>query len=111
MKLHVLFEHGRDARPHGCSHVRLLLPLAHPVNAGALQWTSGTSYDGGADVVLVERMWQPDTVTLGVAEALIARVRRERARLVYTLDDNLLDLSPWSALGRGFAPSRRQWCG
>ena len=100
MKLHVLFEHGRDLRPHGCSHIRLLLPLAHPSVAGQLQWTAGTSYEGGADVVVVERMWRPDTITVAEAEALIARVRREGARLIYTLDDNLLDLRPWSALYR-----------
>ena len=100
MKLHVLFEHGGDQRPHGCSHIRLLRPLGHPVNAGRIEWTAGTTYQGGADVVLVERMWRPESVTVAAVEELIARVRRDRARLLFTVDDNLLDLQPWSALQR-----------
>lgn len=107
MKIHVLFEHGSDQRPHGCSYIRLLLPLAHPVNAGRIQWTSGTTYEGGADVVIVERMWQPDTVTTDAVETLIARIRKERARLLYTLDDDLLDLRPWSALYTPLSATQR----
>ena len=81
MKVHVLFEHGGDLRPHGCSHIRLLLPLAHPSVAGELTLTSGTTYEGGADVVVVERMWQPDSVTVASVEELIARLRRDGPRL------------------------------
>jgi glycosyltransferase involved in cell wall biosynthesis len=98
MKVRVLFEHSGDSRPHGCSHIRLLRPLGHPVNAGQLDWSAGAALDGNAEVVVVERMWQPATVTLAAAEELMARVRARGARLVYTLDDNLLDLEPWSAI-------------
>ncbi|HXU70229.1 MAG TPA: glycosyltransferase [Polyangia bacterium] len=107
MKVHLLFEHGGDSRPHGCSHIRLLLPFAHARNANLIEWTTGTSYDGGADIVVVERMWRPDHITIAEAQALIARVRADGARLVYTLDDNLLDLTPWSALQRGLSDEQR----
>lgn len=94
LKVHVLFEHSRDLQPHGCSHIRLLLPLAHPANAGAWRLTQGVDYAGGADVVIVERTWRPGPGLRAAAEALVDRVRREGACLIYTLDDNLLDLRP-----------------
>jgi len=93
-RLHVLYEHSADLRPHGCSYIRLLLPLDHPANAGHWQVTSGTDYSGGADVVIVERMWKPDGLSLDSAEQLVRQVRQSQARLIYTLDDNLLDLRP-----------------
>lgn len=107
LDVEVLFEHGWDLRPHGCSYIRLLLPLTHPANRHALNVTFGPEYQGGADVVVVERMWKPDDVSLRAVEALVRRVRREGARLLYTLDDNLLDLRPWSFVQRGVTPEQQ----
>lgn len=90
LKVHVLFEHAADLRPYGCSHIRLLRPLTHPANAQTLDVTWGTDYHS-ADVVIIERTWRPDT-TLELAEKIVERMRRDRVRFIYTLDDNLLDL-------------------
>jgi processive 1,2-diacylglycerol beta-glucosyltransferase len=100
LKVHVLFEHSADFRPHGCSHIRLLLPLTYPSNAEAFVLSQGTSY-ASADVVIVERMWKWN-ISLSMAEELVERIRRNNACLIYTLDDNLLDLSPEEPLQKGF---------
>lgn len=90
LRVHILYQHGRDLRPFGCSYIRLLLPLAHPACQEAFTVTHGLDYQS-ADVVIVERTWRP-WITVRMAEDLVARVRRDRVRLVYTIDDNLLDL-------------------
>jgi glycosyltransferase involved in cell wall biosynthesis len=89
MRVHVLYEHDAAGEPHGCSYIRLLLPLTHPVNADALSVTSGTEYQS-ADVLIVERTWSPG-VTVGAAETLMARARQDGARVVYSIDDDLLE--------------------
>jgi len=91
-KVHLLCEHGLDRRPLGCSYIRLLRPLMHPCNEGRLDVSTGRDVDaGGADIVVVERMWRHD-LSLEMAEQLVDRIRKHRSCLIYTTDDNLLDL-------------------
>ncbi|GAB4524010.1 MAG: hypothetical protein Fur0018_07250 [Anaerolineales bacterium] len=89
MHVHVLFAHAGDEKPFGCSYIRLLQPLNHPA-CGGLQVTDGVQ-PRPADVLIVERTWGPHT-TLAQVEALVQAARREGTRLLFTLDDNLLDL-------------------
>lgn len=100
LKVHVLFEHSPDLRPHGCSHIRLLRPLTHPANTGAFILSYGTRYTR-ADVVIVERLWRSD-ISLKLAEDLIKQIRKDKACLIYTIDDNLLDLKPEEPIRQGF---------
>lgn len=100
LKVHVLFDHSADLRPHGSSHIRLLLPLTHPANAQTFILSHSTTITS-ADVVIVERMWKPN-ISLRLAEDLIKRVRTDKACLIYTIDDNLLDLKPEEPLRKGF---------
>lgn len=90
LRVHVVYEYGSDSRPHGCAYIRLMLPLKHPSNEGAMTVTSGENYER-ADVVMVDRMWRP-RITPAAAEALVGRARRDGACVVYSIDDNLLDL-------------------
>jgi processive 1,2-diacylglycerol beta-glucosyltransferase len=91
-KVHVLYEHGRDQQPFGTAQIRLLRPLTHPAVQGCLDMTAGLDYDGQAvDAVIVDRLWRPD-VTCMLVERLADGVRRAGARLIYSIDDNLLDL-------------------
>ena len=90
VSLHVVVEHGEDRQPYGCAYIRDILPLTHPVNQGSFRVTHGLGLRE-AEIVVVERTWKP-AVTLGEAEDLVARVRRQGSCLVYSLDDNLLDL-------------------
>jgi processive 1,2-diacylglycerol beta-glucosyltransferase len=95
-RVHVLYETDRLGQPHGCSHIRLLRPLQHPSLAGKLMVSHGTYLpDGDLDAVIVERYWRPDT-TLEAIDKLASSLRQRGIRLIYTLDDNLLDLEPWS---------------
>jgi len=94
LKVHVLYEHSADKTPYGVSYIRLLLPLSHPTVINALKISQGTEIPKSrVDVVIVERLWRPD-ITLNLAEQLIESVRRQKARLIYSIDDNLLDLEP-----------------
>lgn len=100
LKVHVLFEHSANLRPHGSSNIRLLIPLTYPANAETFSLSYGTTYSN-ADVVIVERMWKPN-FSLRLAEDLVERVRRDKACLIYTIDDNLLDLKPEQQLQHSF---------
>jgi processive 1,2-diacylglycerol beta-glucosyltransferase len=92
LRIRVLYEYGIDGRPHSSSFVRLLRPLTHPTVRGRVDVATGVSYEGeGADAVVVDRLWRPD-VSMVLAKELVDRVRQAGARLVYFLDDNLLDL-------------------
>lgn len=90
LKLHILYEHSGDQRPHGCSYIRLLRPLSHPLNQDAFELSYGTQYKS-ADVLIVERAWQPG-MTLQTAEKLVRQARSDGAKIIHTIDDNLLDL-------------------
>ena len=91
LRIHIIFEHGVDLKPFGVAYIRDILPLTHPTNAETMQVTRGTSYSSSADVFIVERTWKPN-VTLLEAEQLVHQIRQDGARLVYSIDDNLLDL-------------------
>lgn len=93
LRVHVVYEYAADFRPHASAHLRLLRPLGHPALGVPWHVTFDSDYDvrPGADVVIVDRLWRPD-INPALADALTARVRRSGARLLYALDDNLLDL-------------------
>jgi glycosyltransferase involved in cell wall biosynthesis len=90
LKVHVLFDHLADQRPFGSSYIRLLRPLSHPANEDALELSWGVSYES-ADVLIVERAWKSG-ITVQEAEHLIRQARSDGAKIIHTIDDNLLDL-------------------
>jgi processive 1,2-diacylglycerol beta-glucosyltransferase len=90
LRVHILFEHSADLVPHGCAYIRNLLPLTHPLNADVLEVTQGTEYHR-SDVLIVERTWKPG-ITIEAVEQLVDQVKRDGTCLVYSIDDNLLDL-------------------
>jgi glycosyltransferase involved in cell wall biosynthesis len=93
VRLHLLYEYGTDFRPFGSAYIRLLRPLTHPVFRDKLEVTSGCFYDGSnVDAVVVDRLWRPD-VSLELVQELRQQTRKARARLLYTLDDHLLELA------------------
>jgi len=92
LKIHILFEHGNDLIPHGCSYIRLLLPFGHPEIKNYFSISSGTELGGSDfDIVIVERLWRDD-LTLHMAEELVNKIRKNKNKLIYAIDDNLLDL-------------------
>lgn len=94
LKVHVLYEHSSILKPHGSSYIRALLPLTYPTNTKDFYVTKGTSY-ASADIVIVERTWKPN-ISLSLAQELVEKVRKDGASLIYTIDDNLLDIKSQS---------------
>jgi glycosyltransferase involved in cell wall biosynthesis len=92
LRIHILFEHGFDLIPHGCSYIRLLLPFSHPSISTYFDVSQGIAFEGiSADVYIIERLWKND-ITLKMAEEFVDFVRRSNRKIIYTIDDNLLDL-------------------
>lgn len=92
IKVHVLYEHSGDGIPHGSSVIRLLRPLSHPKSSQYVTMTSGTSYEKiNTDVIILDRLWKPG-IKINDAERLVEYARKKGIILLYSLDDNLLDL-------------------
>lgn len=97
-RIHVLYEHDVAANPHGCAHIRLLRPLSHPLLAE--QFDIRFALDLPAepvDLLIVERLWRADVRPEHI-ERLLQWCQTHAVPLLYTLDDDLLDLrqdEPW----------------
>lgn len=93
LKVHVLFEHSPDKIPHGSSMIRLIRPLSHPTMADSIHMTYGTSYeDSDSDIIIVDRLWKPG-INFEDAKKLVKYSQINGISLIYSLDDNLLDLN------------------
>ena len=90
LHLHIIYEHGSDLKPFGVAFIRDILPFSHPANAEILHVSYSTDY-APADVVIAERMWKPG-VTVEQVYQLVEKARQDHAILIYSIDDNLLDL-------------------
>lgn len=91
-KIYILYEHGEDPRPYSPSYIRLLRPLTHPSLRKRLEVDWGLQYENQqVDAVIVDRLWRPD-ISPALAESLVENIRQAGARVIYALDDNLLDL-------------------
>ena len=87
LRVHVLYEH--TVHPHSSGFIRLLRPLTYPSLASTLDVSIGRTYRGiDADVVIVDRLWQPAKLTLKVAREMVNEIRVAGARFVYALDDD-----------------------
>lgn len=90
--LHILYEHGWDFRPFGSAQIRLLRPFSHPALAAHFETSAGRSLPPRAtDLVILDRLWRPD-ISLDLARALVAAIRRRGSRFIYALDDDFLSL-------------------
>jgi len=112
-RVHVLYEYGIALRPHGSAHIRLLRPLMHPALRENLTVTAGLKYKGqDVDAVIVDRLWRPD-ISRVLAESLVQDIRRAGAKLIYALDDNLLDLParrlPLVSPGEAWPTAEHRW--
>lgn len=95
--IHIIYEHGDDLKPFGVAYIRDILPLTHPANANSFQITQGRDFSP-ADIIIIERAWKPGLI-LQQADELVQQIRQSSSgrnkaspRLIYSIDDNLLDL-------------------
>ena len=94
LRIYILFEQSSDLEPHGCGYIRLLSPLSHPVPSISWDISHGLELpDRHLDVIILERLWKPGRISLTIAEHLVRNVRKRGTTLIYTLDDNLIDLN------------------
>ena len=97
ISVHVIYEHGGDARPFSPAHIRLLGPLSHPSVKDEIALSIGTEYRP-ADVVIIERLLNRD-VSFQAVDILLSQVRRDGVCLVYETDDDFIHCGPYAHLG------------
>lgn len=90
----ILYEYAIDGRPHSSGVIRLLRPFSYPSIAGSFNFLHLREFDPTqpSEFVIVDRFWHPHDVTYEQVKNLVRTVRRAGSRLIYALDDNLLDL-------------------
>jgi len=93
MHIHLFHELDIGGRPHGCSYIRLLQPFDYLAKAGKVTVTSGETLPHETpDIAIIERLWLPG-LRVQHAENLLEMLAARHIPMVYTLDDNLLDLN------------------
>lgn len=99
LRVHILYEHGQDLRPHSSAFIRLLRPFFHPALAGELRVTAGRWLpQDNPDVVIVDRLWRSYDIDSTSAHSLVDVLRSKSARMIYAFDDNFEDWvleRPW----------------
>ncbi len=96
-----LYEHGTNGRPHGSAYIRTLLTLDHPSLKQELQVEFSTEFKP-ADILLIDRTWTP-WIAPELAEQTILQARRHGSKIVYSLDDNLMDVNQYFPFRRVFS--------
>jgi predicted SAM-dependent methyltransferase len=100
-RVHVLFESSDGTHPFGSSFIRLLRPLKHNSNQRLLELSSSAELsDVETDVVIVDRLWRHDIAAdklLSAQQELVSKLQTRSIPLLYSLDDNLLDLRSMSS--------------
>lgn len=93
LRVHVLYESSANGVPHGCSTIRLLRPLSHPLICEEFSLTHSMSLDvQPADVVIVERLL--DQVCDWPSHlAMLQAIRAQGTKIIYEIDDDLLSVN------------------
>ena len=107
LRLHLIPETEDPAHPNACAALRLIDPYSSPAVSALADVTTGpTLPDIRLDVLVMQRLGR----ATGGPEALMNLVRTAKSRgirLIYDLDDNLLDPHPDPASEAEIAPHRR----
>jgi glycosyltransferase involved in cell wall biosynthesis len=102
-RVHVVAATRDHARPDACAALRLIGPLSHPTVSDGFEVSFGPALPAGRlDVLAMQRSGGVDNVP-----DLVRTAKRRGARLIYDIDDNLLDTHPDPATEREVAPHRR----
>ncbi len=91
LNVNILYEYDWENRPHGSGMLRLIRPFSYVREKINIDWGLDLN-EQPADVVIVDRLWCPYSITQKKAEKLIERIRKKKAKFIYSFDDNFLDL-------------------
>jgi glycosyltransferase involved in cell wall biosynthesis len=106
IRTHVLYESSGDGLPHGCSYIRLLLPLAHPSVEADVQLSQSLEFpDCPVDILIIERLWD-HTCDWGRHLTILQNLRTRGTKIVYEMDDDLLSVN--SDMGARDWPTTQQ---
>lgn len=102
-RVHVIADTPDHDRPNPCAALRLINPFSHPTVTDGFAVSFGPALPPGRlDVLVMQRRGALDHTP-----ALVRDARRRGARLLYDIDDNLLDPHPDPATEHDLAPDRR----
>lgn len=91
VRVHVLYEAPSGEMPNACGYIRLLRPLAHYSISERVSLTHGASLPAhSVDVVIVQRFWN-HVCDWTVDHELFSSLRRRGVKIIYEIDDDLLD--------------------
>ncbi len=100
----VIPERFASGYPTPCAYIRLLQPMHHPAIVRDLDivvTNATTVFDHDVDIITTQRFAITDIAT---ADALAAHARRSGARLLFDLDDDLLNIPPTHPDAAGLRP-------
>ncbi len=94
--LHLLCEYGGDGKLHGCGYIRLIHPLTHAsvkdkVTVSIADYAHELPKQP-VDAVIIERLVRPN-LTYIAADYLLQQFAERDIPVLYTIDDNLIDLN------------------
>jgi glycosyltransferase involved in cell wall biosynthesis len=93
LRVHVLYESSAVGLPHGCSVIRLLRPLSHPLIQAQLSLTQGLVLPAQpVDVLIIDRLWD-QICDWQRHHVMLQTVRKQGSKVIFEIDDDLLSVN------------------
>jgi hypothetical protein len=106
-RIHVMADTTDLHKPNACAALRLLDPFLYPGICGNFDISFGAGPpDGPVDLMVMQRFGRMDDDPAAIEDMLIS-LKASGTRLLYDIDDNLIDPHPDAASERAIAPRRR----
>ncbi len=93
-RIHVIRERDAMGHLHSCSYIRLQQPLTHPTIAQDVSVTFEDEQEPDTiDAAIIERLVFEQKFGMQDALTMLAHFEKRDVPIIYTIDDNLLDLN------------------
>jgi len=92
ISIHAIGETGNEEQFHDVAYIRLFLPLKYLCEKEKFKLTTGKTFAGfeNKDIYFIQRSWSKNINTNSV-KAFLKIIRSGKKKLIYEIDDNLLD--------------------